>query len=340
MAEKIIISDPTLRDGNHAVQHRLTLEQIECYAKAADAAGVPIIEVGHGNGLGASSLQVGLSAVSDHDMLEVARKTVTNAKLCVHCIPSFATINKDLKPAIDMGVDIVRVATHVTEADVTQRQISYVRERGKEAYGALMMAHMAPVERLVEECMKLESYGAQAIILMDSVGGLLPDDVTQRISHVVANVTVPVCFHAHNNLGMAIANSLAALKAGARMLDATARGFGAGAGNAQLEVLVAVLLKLGYDTGIDLYKILDASDIAATYLMKSPPAIQPTSIVSGLAGVFSGFSKHVDRISKQYDVDPRDVFFELGRRKVVGGQEDIIIEVAMDLVKLKSAAAC
>lgn len=340
MQKKVIISDPTLRDGNHAIQHRMSLDQVDCYARAADAAGVPIIEVGHGNGLGASSLQVGLSAVSDRDMLRVAREAITKAKLCVHCIPSFATINKDLKPAIDIGVDIVRVATHVTEADVTQRQIGYVRERGKEAYGALMMAHMAPVDRLVEECVKLESYGAQAIILMDSVGGLLPDDVTDRISHVVAGVKVPVCFHAHNNLGMAIANSLAALNAGATMLDATACGFGAGAGNAQLEVLVAVLGKLNYDTGIDLYKILDAAEIAEKYLMTKAPSIRPTSIVSGLAGVFSAFSKHVDRISKQYDVDPRDVFFELGRRKVVGGQEDIIIEVAMNLVKAKGAATC
>ena len=336
MRKKIIISDPTLRDGNHAVHHRLTLEQIECYAKAADQAGIPIVEVGHGNGLGASSLQVGLCAVSDREMLEVARNSLTKSKLSVHCIPSFATINKDLKPAIDIGVDIVRVATHVTEADVTQRQIGYVRDRGIEAYGALMMSHMAPIDRLVEECVKLESYGAQAIILMDSVGGYLPNDVRDRISRVVADVKVPICFHAHNNLGMAIANSIAAVEAGARMLDASARGFGAGAGNAQLEVLVAVLGKLDYDTGIDLYKMLDASDIAENYLMTTVPSIKPTSIVSGLAGVFSGFSKHVDRISKQYGVDPRDIFFELGRRKVVAGQEDIIIEVTMDLVKSRN----
>lgn len=328
---RILISDPTLRDGNHAVQHKLNRDQIAAYARAADAAGVPIVEVGHGNGLGASSLQVGESAVCDREMLATARENLRHSKLSVHVMPGFATIKRDLGPAIDLGVDVVRVACHCSEADITQRHIAYVRERGKQVFGVLMMTHMLTRERLAEEALKMESYGAEAIMLMDSAGALLPADVTDRVRTLVQTLGIPIGFHAHNNLGMAVANSIAAIESGATIVDGTARGFGAGAGNTQLEVLVAVLSKMGYDTGIDLYKILDAADLAERELMPAIPAIKSISIVSGLAGVFSGFAKHVARISSQFHVDPRDVFFELGRRRVVAGQEDLIIEVASAL---------
>ena len=198
-----------------------------------------------------------------------------------------------------------------------------------------MMVHMTSKERLLEECLKMESYGAYGVMLMDSVGGLLPHEVQSIVGHIVNGVKIPIGFHAHNNLGLAIANSIAALQSGATILDATSRGFGAGAGNTQLEVLVGVLHKLGYDTGINLYKICDASDVAEKELMKVVPSIKPVSIISGLAGVFSGFKKHVERVALQYGVDPRDVFFELGRRKIVAGQEDSIIEVALNLSSKK-----
>jgi 4-hydroxy 2-oxovalerate aldolase len=331
----ILISDPTLRDGNHAVLHQLNADQIAIYCKAADKAGVPIVEVGHGNGLGASSLQVGESAISDLTMLSVARYNLNKSKLGVHVIPGFATIQRDLKSAIDVGVDVIRVASHCTEADITQRHIGYSREKGKETFGVLMMSHMATPELLIEEAQKMELYGAEGIIIMDSAGAYLPMDVSIRISGLVDGLSIPIGFHGHNNLGMGISNSIAAIEAGATILDGTAKGFGAGAGNAQIEVLVAVLTKLGYSTGIDLYKILDAADIAEKELMPFVPTIKSESIISGLAGVFSGFSKHVTRISKEFDVDQRDVYFELGRRKVVAGQEDLIIEVVLDLVKLK-----
>jgi len=333
MKKKVLISDPTLRDGNHAVAHQLSAKQIEIYCMAAEAAKIPIVEVGHGNGLGASSLQVGLAAVSDKEMLETARKHLIHSKLGIHVIPGFATINKDLKLAIEIGVDLVRVASHCTEADLTQRHISFAREKGKEVYGVLMMSHLANPDLLVEEAQKMESYGAEAIIIMDSAGAYLPSDVVERIKALVNGLSVPVGFHGHNNLGFAIGNSIAALEAGATILDATARGFGAGAGNTQLEVLVAVLDKLGYDTGIDFYKLLDASDLAEREIMKVVPTISSTSIVSGLSGVFSAFNKPVERISKLYGVDSRDVFFELGRRKIIAGQEDLIIEVASNLSK-------
>ncbi|CAN1492107.1 LeuA Isopropylmalate/homocitrate/citramalate synthases [Flavobacteriaceae bacterium] len=333
MIKQILISDPTLRDGNHACSHQLSVEQIAIYAAAADKAGVPIVEVGHGNGLGASSLQVGLCKETDKDMLETARKHLTKSKLGIHVIPGFATIKKDLVKAIDIGVDVIRIASHCTEADITQRHLGYVRERGKEAYGVLMMSHMASASVLVEEAQKMELYGAEGIIIMDSAGAYLPSDVQEKITALVNGLKVPVGFHAHNNLGMAVANSITAIESGAKILDGTARGFGAGAGNAQLEVLVAVLEKMGYITGIDLYKMLDASDLAENKIMSSVPIIKSESIVSGLSGVFSGFAKHVTRISREYEVDPRDVYSELGKRKIVGGQEDIIIEVVMDLIK-------
>ena len=328
---KVLISDPTLRDGNHAVQHQLNAKQIAAYAAAAEAACIPIVEVGHGNGLGASSLQVGESLIDDQKMLQVAREKLVNSKLGVHVIPGFATIRKDLKQALEIGVDVFRVGAHCTEADITQRHIGYARDNGREVYGVLMMSHMASKEVLVEEALKLESYGAEGVVLMDSAGAYLPSDVSEKIGTLVEHLSVPIGFHAHNNLGMAIANSVTAVKAGATIIDGTARGFGAGAGNAQLEVIVAVFEKMGFLTGIDLYRILDASDIAEKELMPVTPSITSMSVVSGLAGVFSGFVKHVDRISKECGIDSRDVFFELGRRNVVAGQEDLIVEAAMKL---------
>jgi len=331
----ILISDPTLRDGNHAVSHQLSAKQVAIYCRAADKASIPIIEVGHGNGLGASSLQVGESLETDEVLLRTARENLKKSKLGIHVIPGFATIQRDLRKAIEWGVDVIRVASHCTEADITQRHLGYARERGKEAFGVLMMSHMASADMLVEETQKMELYGAEGIIIMDSAGAYLPVDVTERILALVDGLSIPVGFHGHNNLGMGIANSVAAIEAGATILDGTAKGFGAGAGNAQIEILVAVLAKLGYTTGIDLYKILDAADIAEKELMPLVPIVRSESIISGLAGVFSGFSKHVTRISNEYDVDQRDVYFELGKRKVVAGQEDLIIEVVLDLVKLK-----
>ncbi len=326
-----MISDPTLRDGSHAVQHKIAAAQIALYAAAADKAGIPIVEVGHGNGIGASSLQVGESLLSDKEMLEIARKNLTKSKLGIHVIPGFATINRDLSLAIDLGVDVIRVASHCTEADTTERHISYVRERGKEAYGVLMMSHMASKEVLLEECRKMESYGAEAVIIMDSAGAYLPGDVEERISTLTETLSIPVGFHGHNNLGLSVANSIVAADSGALILDGTARGFGAGAGNTPIEVLVAVLEKVGYNTEIELYGILDAAEIAEKELIREIPTIKSTSIISGLAGVFSGFAPHVNRVAIEYAVNPRDIFFELGRRRVVAGQEDIIIEVAMQL---------
>lgn len=331
--QRILISDPSLRDGNHAVRHQLTADQVHAYCKRAESARIPIVEVGHGNGIGASSLQLGEAAATDANLLAAARSALRNSQLGVHIIPGFATIDKDLKPALDAGVDVFRVASHCTEADLTERFITFARGAGKTAYGVLMMSHMASPEVLVEEAQKMEAYGAETLIIMDSAGHYLPDDVRTRISALVDGLAIPVGFHAHNNLGCAVANSITAVEAGATVLDGCVRGFGAGAGNAQLEVMVAVLHRLGYETGIDLYKVLDLASFAEKEIMEVVPIISSASVVSGLSGVFSGFLKPATRIAEDFNVDVRDVFFELGRRGVVAGQEDIILEVAETLAK-------
>jgi 4-hydroxy 2-oxovalerate aldolase len=335
----IIICDATLRDGSHAYSHQINLDQVKSYAAAAEVAGFSYLEVGHGNGLGASSLQVGESLVPEREMLYAAKGCLKNTKLSVHVIPGFATIKREIVNALEVGVDLFRIGCHCTEADISQRHISYVRAAGREVWGVLMMSHMASANLLLEEAKKMQSYGAQGIVLMDSAGAYFPKDVTEKIGLLANRLEVPVGFHAHNNLGLSIANSLAALESGARILDGTAKGFGAGAGNAPLEMLAAVLMNQGYNTSVDLYKALDASELAARLFAGSLPDSNGITIVSGLSGVFSGFAKPVQRASLQMGVDPRDVFFELGKRRVVGGQEDIIIEVASELARQKSNSA-
>jgi 4-hydroxy 2-oxovalerate aldolase len=337
MTKKILISDPTLRDGNHAVRHQLSRESFVSYCQAAEAAGVPIVEVGHGNGLGASSMLVGECRLTDEEILTLSRANLSKSRLAIHVIPGFATIKHDLSQALEIGVDVFRIASHCTEADITDRHIAYVRKAGKEAYGVLMMSHMASPAILLEEAKKMEAYGAEAVIIMDSAGAYFPDDVTERISTLVDGLSIPVGFHGHNNLGMAVANSVTAVNAGATIIDGTIRGFGAGAGNTQLEVLVAVFDRLGFETGIDLYKILDAADIAEKEFNPLAAYISPMSIVSGLSGVFSGFAKPVAQAAKEYKVDGRDIFFGLGKRNAVAGQESLIFEVARELAEQNTA---
>jgi 4-hydroxy 2-oxovalerate aldolase len=329
----ITVCDVTLRDGSHAYSHQITVEQIRAYASAAEKSGVSYLEVGHGNGLGASTLQVGESLVPEKEMLVTAKACLRNTKLAVHVMPGFATIKREIVNAMENGVDLFRVGSHCTEADITQRHISYVRSTGREAWGVLMMSHMAEKDVLLEEAKKMQSYGAQGVVLMDSAGAYLPRDVAEKIGLLANKLAVPVGFHAHDNLGLSIANSLAALEHGARIVDGTAKGFGAGAGNAPIELLAAVLQVQAYPTTLNLYQVLDAAELAARLFAGSLPDSSALTIVSGLAGVFSGYVKPVQRAAKLLGVDPRDIFLELGRRKVVGGQEDLIIEVATELAR-------
>ena len=289
------------------------------------------MEVGHGNGLGASSLQLGKSLHSDKEVLRVARNCLKNTKLGIHIIPGFGCIDRDLRLGVDEGVDVVRVASHCTEADTTKNHILYARQAGCEVYGVLMMSHMAPAEKLLEEAKKMESYGAQGIIVMDSAGFYLMDDVRRRISLLVENLDISVGFHGHNNMGLAVANSLVAVEAGATIIDGTICGFGAGAGNTPLEIIVAVLKRSKYDININLDKILDAAEAVSQTFVKEYPKVSPLSLVSGLTGVFSGFAKPVEKAANEFNVNSRDIFYELAKMKVVAGQEDLIIEVAKKL---------
>jgi 4-hydroxy 2-oxovalerate aldolase len=332
------IFDSTLRDGSHAIKHRLSAENIIEYCKYADNAGFYTIIVGHGNGLGASSLQVGVSALSDKQMLTIARSNLSETKLGVFLITGFGTIHDDIMPAIDLGVDLVCVASHCTEADVTKQHIEFVRKNGKEAYGILMMYHMASRERLLEEALKMQSYGALGVILMDSAGASTPKMVSDCISLLSSNLSIKVGFHAHNNLGLAVSNSLLAVESGASIIDGTVRGFGAGAGNCPLEVFAGLLYKMQIKTGLDLYRTMDLSEEVVKKIMTGPQEITSAILISGIAGVFSAFLPHVMNAANRFNLDPRDIFLELGRRKVVGGQEDIIVDVAMELSERKKTA--
>jgi 4-hydroxy 2-oxovalerate aldolase len=331
----ITIIDSTLRDGSHAIFHQLTKKNIEDYCKGAERAKIPVVMVGHGNGLGASSLQLGYSLLTDHEMLISARKYLKNTKLGAFLIPGFGTIKKDLEPAISDGVEVMMVACHCTEANVTREHIEYLVKRKIETYGVLMMTHMATAQMLLEQARLMESYGASGILLMDSAGAYLPSDVIEKVGLLTSNLKTDIGFHSHNNLGMAVANAIAAVSAGAAIIDGTTRGLGAGAGNCQLEVFIAVCQKIGVNTDVDLYKLMDVSDQVVTKIMRFPQEISSVSLVSGLAGVFSGFAPHAKRNAKKFNVDVRNVLMELGKRKVVAGQEDIIIDVAYSLKKQK-----
>lgn len=333
--KNILIVDSTLRDGSHAIGHQLSRKNITDYAKGAEKANIPLLVVGHGNGLGASSLQLGQSFLSDLEMLKTAKKQLKKTKLGAFLIPGFGTIKNDLGPAIDAGVETVMVACHCTEANITREHIGYVARKGVEVYGVLMMSHMVSGRELLIQAKMMEEYGAIGVLLMDSAGAYLPRDVATKIKALVGGLKIEVGFHAHNNLGLAIANSIAAVGAGATILDATSRGLGAGAGNCQLEVLVAVLEKMGVVTNLNLYQLMDNSDNIVANIMKIPQEINGTSLTSGLAGVFSGFAPHAKRAAKQFNVDTRDILIELGKRKVVAGQEDIIVDVAANLRQKK-----
>ncbi|MCJ1679020.1 4-hydroxy-2-oxovalerate aldolase [Streptomyces sp. APSN-46.1] len=334
----VVIHDPTLRDGQHAVRHQLGVAALRGYAEAADAAGIPVVEVGHGNGLGASSLQVGRSAVSDDLMLSTVREALRNSRMGVFMLPGWGT-SDDLRKAVAHGADVIRVGVHCTETTLAERHLGFLRDQGADAHCVLMMSHMATPAELAEQAARVVGYGARAVGIMDSAGHFLPQDVTERIGAIGEAVgeAVPVIFHGHNNLGMAVANSVAAAEAGAGIIDGCARGFGAGAGNTQLEVLVPVLERTGFRTGIDLYALLDAAEFAERELMPAPPVTGSLSIVSGLAGVFSGFKHQVLDLSARAGVDPRDVFFELGRRQAIAGQEDLIVDVVAELSARKAA---
>ncbi|MEY8347078.1 4-hydroxy-2-oxovalerate aldolase [Bacillus cereus] len=331
----IKITEVCLRDGSHVMRHQFTEEQVRSVAGALDEAGMHYIEVSHGDGLGGSTLQYGRSLVDEMKLIEAAVEECKQAKVAVLLIPGIGTIH-ELKQAESVGARLVRVATHVTEADVSAQHIHFARELGMEVCGFLMMAHSAPVEKLVEQARLMESYGAQAVYVTDSAGALLPHEVRERIQALRQSLNIEIGFHGHNNLSVAVANTIAAIEEGATRIDGSVRCLGAGAGNAQTEVLLAVLDRMGYKLDIDLYKMMDLAEDIVAPLLPGPQEIQKGSLVMGYAGVYSSFLLHAERAARKFGVDARDILIELGRRKVVGGQEDMILDVAAELAKIKT----
>lgn len=332
MKRDIIITEVALRDGSHAMRHQFTEEQVRAAVAGLDAANVPYIEVAHGDGLGGSTVQYGHSLTDEFKLVEAALETAKNAKIAVLSLPGIAT-KPDIKRAAGLGVSMLRVATHVTEADVSLQHLSLGKELGLETVGFLMMSHMAEPSKIVAQAKIMVNGGADIIYIVDSAGALLPDQVTERIKALKQEIDIPVGFHAHNNLSLAVANSLAAIEAGAERIDGSIRCLGAGAGNTQTEVLVSVLDKMGIQTGIDIYKIMDVAEDVIASILPQPQEITRGSLVLGYAGVYSSFLLHAKKASEKFGVDARDILMEIGKRKAVGGQEDMILEVAAELQK-------
>lgn len=328
------ILDVTLRDGSHAMKHAFTEEQVRETARGLDQAGISYFEVSHGDGLGGSSLQYGFSKVNELALIEAAADECSTAKVSVLLIPGIG-IKEDLQNAVKAGAQMVRVATHVTEADVAAQHIALGRELGLKTVGFLMMAHMAPVEKLVEQAKLFESYGAEIVYVTDSAGYLLPHEVKERVSALKSELSCEIGFHGHNNLSMAMANTVAAVEAGATFIDGSLRCLGAGSGNTQTEVMVAVFERMGYHTGIDLYNMMDvANEVVAGY-MQRPQEITGSSLIMGYSGVYSSFLLHTQAAAQKFGVDERDILVELGRMKAVGGQEDLIYDVAARFAEKK-----
>lgn len=334
----IKITEVCLRDGSHAVAHQFTEDQVRAVARALDDAGMHYIEVSHGDGLGGSTIQYGKSLVDEMRLIAAAVEECRQAKIAVLLLPGIGTVH-DLQEASKLGAKLVRVATHATEADVSAQHIHKARELGMEALGFLMMAHSVSTEKLVEQAKLMESYGAEAVYVTDSAGALLPHEVRERVKALRKSLDVEIGFHGHNNLSVAVANTLAAMEEGATRIDGSVRCLGAGAGNTQTEVLLAVMNRLGYDVGIDLYKMMDLAEDVVGPLIRGSQEIKKGSLVLGYAGVYSSFLLHAERAGRMFDVDPRDILIELGKMKVVGGQEDMILDVAADLSKKRKVEA-
>lgn len=332
---KVNVVDTSLRDGMHSVAHQFTPEQVATVAGAMDKAGIETIAVSHGDGLGGSSIQYGFAAAPDNEYLQAAAGAIERARLAVLLLPGIGTLQR-VQESRDIGASVARIATHCTEADISQQHISWCRENGMHTIGFLMMSHMIEPAPLVEQAKLMESYGAHVVYVVDSAGALLPRGAAERVTALRDALDCEIGFHAHNNLGCAIGNSLAAVDAGATWLDGSLRGLGGGAGNAQTEVLCAALDRAGHETGVDVFAIADVAEDIAAPLMPRPQIVDRAALTLGYAGVYSSFLLHTERAAKKYGADAREVLVELGRRRMVGGQEDMIIDVAAELAGRKA----
>jgi 4-hydroxy 2-oxovalerate aldolase len=336
MTGGVRVTDTTLRDGSHPMRHRYTADQVEAIVRALDGGGVPLIEVTHGDGLGGSSLQYGMSATSELELIDRARRTAHRARIAVLLLPGVGT-RRDLTAAVEHGAQAVRIATHCTEADISEQHFAVAAELGIEPIGFLMMAHMLEPSALAEQAALMASYGASCVYVVDSAGAMIPDDVRRRVEALAARVPA-VGFHAHNNLGLAIGNTVAAIETGAAHVDGCLRGLGAGAGNAATELLAAVLDRMGVASGLDMFALSDAAEHVVKPLMPFQPFPDRESLAIGYAGVYSTFLLHAKRHGERLGLDPREIVIALGRRRVVAGQEDWIVDVALELAAARNQA--
>ncbi len=336
---KIILHDMCLRDGMHPKRHQISIEQMVRVATALDEAGVPLIEVTHGDGLGGASVNYGFPMHADEDYLRAVVPKMKRAKISALLLPGIGTVDH-LHRVKDIGVATIRVATHCTEADVSEQHISCARKLGLDTVGFLMMAHMQTPEGLAQQAKLMESYGANTIYCTDSAGYMLPDDVTARVGAMRAALQpeTQIGFHGHHNLAMGIANSLAAMEAGAIRIDGSAAGLGAGAGNTPLEVFNAVCDRMGIITGVDVMKLADVAEELIVPMMDTPVRIDRDSLVLGYAGVYSSFLLFAKRAGAKYGVPSAEILAEMGRMKTIGGQEDLIEDVAINLARAKKSA--
>lgn len=334
--KKITVHDMTLRDGMHPKRHQMTLDQMRAVATGLDAAGVPLIEVTHGDGLGGSSVNYGFPAHTDEEYLGAVIPLLRKAKVSALLIPGIGTVDH-LRMARDLGVHTIRVATHCTEADVSEQHISLARQLEMDTVGFLMMAHKADTPCLISQARLMEGYGANCIYITDSAGYMLPDEVKAKIGAVRAALKpeTEVGFHGHHNLAMGVANSVAAVECGATRIDAAAAGLGAGAGNTPMEVFIAVCNRMGIVTGVDLFKIQDVAEDIVVPMMDHPIRIDRDALILGYAGVYSSFLLFAKRAEAKYGVPARELLIELGRRGMVGGQEDMIEDAAMTMAKAR-----